>query len=196
VIKNKDKIMKKFKDVKAIPKLDTLEDSMRMGQMFVDFKMIVPLERHPGFPDELKKKYPKHLNVAGQQNYRISDKGFYMWQLERSTGKLALLLGIGIAIVIAFMLFNIWPLWLKIALWYFSFYTLVFLVGLIFIRFFVWLILFHFGIDLWIFPNFFIDSNDILDSFRPMLSLEKRDDDTKMMLLRLLSAVGLIFVFF
>lgn len=107
---------------------------MKLGRMFIDFKMMVALDRHPGFPDEAKKKYPKHLNTATHSNSRMKDSGFYMWQLERSTGKLALLLGLGITIVIAFMLFNIWPLWLKIGLWYFSFYTLIILVSKLIVK--------------------------------------------------------------
>ena len=108
--------------------METLDDSLKLGRMFIEYKMMVAMDRHPGFPDEAKKKYPKHLNTAAPSNSRMKDSGFYMWQLERSTGKLALFLGLGIAIVIIFMLFNIWPLWLKIGLWYFSFYTLMILV--------------------------------------------------------------------
>jgi len=66
-------------------------------------------------------------------------------------------------------------------------------MGFIVLRLVVWLFLFHFGIDFWIFPNFFIDSNDIMDSFRPVLSYERRDDDVKMFILRLASAVALVF---
>ena len=91
----------------------------------------MPLDRHPGFPEDFNKKYPKHLNPPAADNLRLTAKGFYMWNIDRPRGKLALLLGIGIVIVIAFMMFNLWPLWLKIGLWYFSFYTLVFIVSTI-----------------------------------------------------------------
>ena len=91
------------------------------------------------------------------------------------------------------MLFSLWPMWLKIGIWYCSFYLLIFLVGFIMLRLVVWLFLFHFGVDFWIFPNFFIDSNDIMDSFRPLLSFERRQDDTKMVLMRIGSAVALVF---
>ena len=92
------------------------------------------------------------------------------------------------------MCFNLWPLWLKIGIWYFSFYTLIVLVGFILLRLFVWLFLFHFGLDFWIFPNFFVDSADLMDSFRPALSFERRQDDLKMVLLRVMSAISLIFL--
>jgi signal transduction histidine kinase len=117
-----------------------------------------------------------------------------MWNVPKPRGKLALFLLIGVLIAIAFMLFNLWPLWLKIGIWYFSFYTLIVLVGFILLRLVVWLVVFHFGFDFWIFPNFFVDSADIMDSFRPFLSFERREDDAKMVALRVLSAVGLVFL--
>lgn len=157
---------------------------------------MIPLERHLHSETEAKKKYPKHLVPSRMNMRKFSDKGFYSWNTPKPFKKLVILLTLGIIIAIAFMLFSIWPLWLKIAIWYFSFYTLIVLVGFILLRLVVWLFLFHFGLDFWIFPNFFIDSNDIMDSFRPMLSFEKRDDDVKMFILRLVSAVSLIFFFF
>lgn len=66
-------------------------------------------------------------------------------------------------------------------------------MGFIILRLVVWLFLFHFGVDFWILPNFFIDSNDIMDSFRPLLSFERRSDDLKMYILRLASAIALVF---
>jgi translocation protein SEC62 len=99
----------------------------------------------------------------------MADKGFYMFNLERSYKKLAILLIAVIVIVIAFMLFSIWPLWLKIGIWYVSFYLLVVMVGFILFRALVWFIFFLFGADFWIFPNFFNDTVDFLDSFRPFI---------------------------
>lgn len=92
------------------------------------------------------------------------------------------------------MLFNLWPLWLKIGIWYFSFYTLMFLLGLILVRLFIWLFLFHFGVDFWIFPNLFADNLGPLESFLPLYFFEKRADDMKMVGVRVLSAVSLVFL--
>jgi hypothetical protein len=162
--------------------------------MFVNFKLMYVLDRHPNVPTDAKRKYPKNVHMPrGQQ---VTDKCFLHMDLGKPVGKQALMLGLIVIIMIGFLCFNLWPLWLKIGIWYVSFYLLMFLVGIIIIRFVVWLFLFHFGMDFWIFPNFFIDSNDILDSFRPMLSYEKRDDDSKMLLLRVVSAIGLIFMIY
>lgn len=59
----------------------------------------------------------------------------------------------------------------------------------------VWFVLFHIGIDFWIFPNYFIDSNNPLDSFFPLLEVAKRDDmlDFRMAILRLASVAAIVF---
>jgi len=135
----------------------------------MNHKILVPLMRDPRFKEEEKKKYPKHLYPAKGVALRMNDKGFYYWQVEKSTGKHAFFLVMLVLGMITFLLFNIWPLWLKIGLWYFSFYTLVILVGIIIFRGSVWLLFFHFGLDIWIMPNFFNDDVPFLDSFRPLI---------------------------
>lgn len=71
----------------------------------VAFKLIIPLTRHPNFPDEAKRKYPKHFIINHGPGYKMADKGFYSFNLEKPTKKLGLLLFVGIIIVIAFLLF-------------------------------------------------------------------------------------------
>lgn len=59
----------------------------------------------------------------------------------------------------------------------------------------IWFILFHLGIDFWLFPNYFIDSNNPLDSFVPFLEVSKRDDilDLRMLVLRLASVAAIVY---
>lgn len=130
VLANKSEILSKLKTIKQITSLETMEDATMLGQLFVDFRLALPLERHLHAADDKKMKYPKHLVPARPQNFKFSEKGFYAWLTPKPYGKMAILLTLVIIIVIAFMLFSLWPLWLKIAIWYFSFYTLIFLVSI------------------------------------------------------------------
>ena len=59
----------------------------------------------------------------------------------------------------------------------------------------VWFAIFHLGVDFWIFPNYFIDSDNILDSFIPLLLVEKREDmfDIRMLLVRVASAAAIFY---
>ena len=75
------------------------------------------------------------------------------------------------------------------------FFIIVFQIAIAIIRLIVWFILFHVGIDFWIFPNYFIDSNNPIDSFFPLLEVTKRDDifDFRMLLLRLASVAAIVY---
>jgi translocation protein SEC62 len=98
--------------------------------------------------------------------------------------------------ILALMCFRLWPLWLKKGIWYISFYLLVFLVVTAILRVILWGILYHFGLEVWLFPNYFIDSNDPRDSFLPVWSFETREDmfDVRSIVFRLLSGALLVYM--
>jgi len=98
--------------------------------------------------------------------------------------------------IMALMCFRLWPLWLKKGIWYISFYLLVFLIVTAVLRLILWVILYHFGMDFWLFPNYFIDSNDPRDSFLPIHSFEIREDalDVKSLIFRLISGSMLVYM--
>ena len=123
--------------------------------------------------------------------------GFYIFQVQEENAKsrtaLWLILCVGLAFF--FLLFRVWPEWLKLGVWYVSWYTLCFLIVTAIARAIVWFAIFHIGIDFWIFPNYFIDSDNILDSFWPLLSCDKREDmfDARMLVLRIISAIAIAY---
>jgi len=99
-------------------------------------------------------------------------------------------------IILSLMCFRLWPMWLKKGIWYISFYLLVFLIVTAFLRLIIWGILYHFGLEFWLFPNYFIDSNDPRDSFWPLTSFEIRDDqfDPRSMIFRLFSGALIVYM--
>merc|ERR1711981_621658 len=74
-------------------------------------------------------------------------------------------LALVVVIIILLMCFRLWPMWLKKGIWYISFYLLVFLIGAAILRVIIWGFFYHFGLEIWLFLNYFIDSNDPRDSF-------------------------------
>ena len=124
---------------------------------------------------------------------QVSPTGFYIFQVEVGKVKTQLWLVFCVALAFFFLLFRVWPDWLKQGVWYLSWYTLVFLIGMAIVRAVVWFAIFHIGIDFWIFPNYFIDSDNILDSFWPILEVGKRDDmfDLRMLVVRIVSAIAI-----
>ena len=61
VLENKTAIIGMFKQVTAVPKIETMEDSIKLGQIFIAFKLLIPFDRDPRQPAEAKKKYPKAI---------------------------------------------------------------------------------------------------------------------------------------
>ena len=125
----------------------------------------------------------------------MAETGIYVIVDNTSdTTQVLWLVGIG-AVIIVLMCFRLWPIWLRKGVYLMSFYLLVFLIVTGFVRAILWGILYHFGLEFWLFPNYFIDSNDPRDSFLPLYSFEVRDDatDIRTMVLRLFSGALLVY---
>jgi translocation protein SEC62 len=159
-----------------IKELKTLEDSIRLGQYMIVYRNILGLKKDPRIVQAGNEKTPKYV-VPGPPTAPMTDTGIYMiMEAEDGNKYQQLYLGLLIVVVLACMCFRLWPLWLKKAIWYMSFYLLVFLIVTAIFRVILWGILYHFGFEVWLFPNYWIDSNDPRDSFLPVWFAEKRED--------------------
>jgi hypothetical protein len=159
-----------------IKELKTLEDSIRLGQYMIVYRNILGLKKDPRIVQAGNEKTPKYV-VPGPPTAPMTDTGIYMiMEAEDGNKYQQLYLGLLIVVVLACMCFRLWPLWLKKGIWYMSFYLLVFLIVTAIFRVILWGLLYHFGFEVWLFPNYWIDSNDPRDSFLPVWSAEKRDD--------------------
>jgi translocation protein SEC62 len=105
-------------------------------------------------------------------------------------------LALVVVVIIVLMCFRLWPMWLKKGIWYISFYLLVFLIGAAILRVILWGILYHFGLEFWLFPNYFVDSNDPRDSFLPVYSFEIRGDfgDIRSIIFRIISGSLIVYM--
>lgn len=141
------------------------------------------------YPDQRSKdaQKPKALDLSPHQ--AVHATGFYIFQHESSAAKTNIYLFLVIVGLVFFLLYRVWPDWLKVYAYYASWYTLEFLIGAAIIRVIVWFFIFHIGIDFWIFPNYWCDSNNPLDALWPLLSVERRKDmfDPTMLIVRLAS---------
>jgi translocation protein SEC62 len=81
--------------------------------------------------------------------------------------------GAVIAVVIGFTLLPIWPDAAKRVLWYFSVTFLIATLAFCVVRLVLFLLLWIFGYEFWIFPRLFDESLSFQDSFKPIYSFEK-----------------------
>jgi translocation protein SEC62 len=119
-----------------------------------------------------KKKHVKGLwDVKIEQHQEANDDNYYIWLYEGSQWKQKLYAGGALLMVVAIVLFPLWPLVLRQGVWYVSMGMLG-LIGLFFGMAIVRLILFIITMfaaspGLWLYPNLFEDVG-FFDSFRPV----------------------------
>ena len=185
---------------KSFNSLAGIVDSCQLISGLISFNImnrVIPNRMQYSDPKDPGAKKPKSCEILPMEHMRVDPTGFYIFQLqeEGSKSKTTLWLVLAVSLAMFFLLFRVWPDWLKLGVWYLSWYTLVFLISMAIVRAVVWFLIFHIGIDFWIFPNYFIDSDNILDSFWPLLSLNRREDmfDVRMLLLRIASVFAIFY---
>jgi hypothetical protein len=109
--------------------------------------------------------------VKIEQHQDANDDNYYIWLYEGSQWKQKLYAAGALLLVIAIVLFPLWPLFLRQGVWYLSMGMLG-LIGLFFAMAIVRLIIFVITIfavppGLWLYPNLFEDVG-FFDSFRPV----------------------------
>jgi hypothetical protein len=107
-------------------------------------------------PKSKDAKNPKQVQTAPDQI--MGALGMYMFINQDTSWRQYLTLFFVVGLAFFFLLFKVWPEWLRVGVYHVSWYLLVFLIGTAIVRAIVWFIVFHLGLDFWIFPNYFIDS--------------------------------------
>ena len=79
--------------------------------------------------------------------------------------------------IILIVLFPVWPLWIKVGIWYSLVAFLVVVYGGILFRVLIWASIFIIGFDVWVLPEIFNDDIEWSKSFWPLISIEKNKDD-------------------
>ena len=92
---------------------------------------IIPNRLQYPDPKDPAAKKPKSCEVVPMQHMAVSHTGLYIFTVE-GVGKMKTQMWLFLAVFLAFffLLFRVWPEWLKLGVWYISWYTLVFLVSL------------------------------------------------------------------
>lgn len=103
----------------------------------------------------------------------FEDNGYYTWMYAGNMVWSNIATGAVIAVVIGFTLLPIWPEVAKKVLWYFSVTFLIVTLAFCLLRFLLFLILWLFGYEFWIFPRLFDESLSFQDSFKPVYTFEK-----------------------
>ena len=102
-----------------------------------------------------------------------SDGSYFAWHLKVSSTRQNLMIFALIAVVLIACLFQIWPLWARTIVWYISVTILLFILAVIVIQLILFALVWPFGWDFWLLPNFTSDTAPIWDLFNPIYTLDK-----------------------
>lgn len=166
----------KILNTKLDPASPTLSNSV--FEIFHSYRIMIRAQKE----EEDKKKYPKKLmpleeeiksgcgdehcteshsqkksNDAPVVFNKLQLAGIYIIYLEQPKFSLYLYLGLIIFGILAFCLLPVWPLELKIFIWWVSFYFLVVSFSFISVRILIYSVFLIFGKELWVFPDLFND---------------------------------------
>jgi translocation protein SEC62 len=158
-------------------RLDALEENLDDGGQCGDEGCNV---KH-----ESKAKKSQH-NISRAEMQKFDEKIFYALDLFRDeTKKTYFWLFLIIFGVLMYTLLPVWPLEVKIAIWWVSYILLVFMIGIISIRLTIFALFYIFGVDFWLLPNLFDDKLGFFDSFKPVQSFAKRTETLITILIRI-----------
>jgi translocation protein SEC62 len=112
----------------------------------------------------------------------VKEDGYYMWIYNGPQAKVYLGAAALVAVILAGVLFPLWPNFLKLGVWYLSVAVLC-LVGVFFgiaiVRLILYIISYPFlPRGFWLFPNLFEDVG-IIDSFIPLYGFDEDKKDKK-----------------
>ena len=81
-------------------------------------------------PKAPEAKKPKLVQKLPPEHMAVTPHGFYIFTMEAGGYKQQLWLGLMVFLAFFVLLFRVWPEWLRLGVWYISWYLLCFLVSI------------------------------------------------------------------
>lgn len=109
------------------------------------------------------------IEMHRRQVFSNDDEDYFVWLLQPSNTELYTKTALMVVGVLFVCMIKIWPLWLKIGVWWVSLIMLICMLALIVIRLFLAAIFAIIGFrGIWLLPNLLNDDVDFLDAFTPL----------------------------
>ena len=168
-----------------LQKADIEEQIKALAELLIERRCLVNAQRKFLKPPPGQKrliKFPKKvLPVAGADGKVFREDGFMCWTYDRPTPTwvyvVSALCAVGVVLV---CLFPVAPTWVKIAVMYVSTTLLALIVAFLVIRGVIALVSYILtGKTLWVLPNSLDDNLPWKDAFKPLVSIEVPELNTK-----------------
>jgi hypothetical protein len=168
VLENAEDILKMIKQNKdEVTKLQTIDDSLILGNLFVEAKLLFAFRRNPS--DQKRLKYPKNLLPAP---LNMTKEDFYSFNIKKKEKGILYVLGLA-SLVVLVILYPMWPYVIKLGVFYILYSLLMILLAINVLRAALWLVFWIFGFRFLLFPRLYDDDAGIIGSFIPFTLFEK-----------------------
>ena len=139
--------------------------------------------------------HPKFLDL--NKLYSFDPSFYYILTIYHNNSKLSLYLFLVITAIILFKLIPIWPDAIKLSIWWISYIFIILIIALFILRFLIYIFFYIFGYDIWIFPDLDNPKLGYFESFKRIISIEKRNDDWEDIITRIFMVICIgIIIFF
>lgn len=139
VLKHAAEVLKICKTIATQTELNQLvriDDSIRLFTLLLNINKLSRLQPNKNMysdPTAPEAKRPKSVTAAAAELQIVTEVGFYMWTGREQGVWKYVYLGLIVCGLMFFLLFRVWPEWLRLWVWYLSWYALVFLVSILLI---------------------------------------------------------------
>ena len=138
--------------------------------------------------DELENPdHQKKLDV--DKLFSFEPSFFYVLNVNRGKSKIYFYLILIIIAILMYALMPVWPYQLRVALYWISYVLLCIMIGIYVVKVIVYVFFYTFGYDVFIFPDMDDPKLGFIDSFKRVISVEKRKDKWYFLVLRLILAI-------
>jgi hypothetical protein len=184
-------IYKQFKSVQLINKACREDGDKRKNvKKLLPYEDLVLLYKCNCGKDHKELENPDHPKKLDLDQLNSFDSSFfYILNVKRGKSKIYFYLILIIVGILLYALMPVWPYKMKVAVWWISFVLLIIMASVYAIRLFVYVFCYTFGYDVWIFPDLDDPKLGFFDSFKRVISFEKRKDKWYFIVIRIILAI-------
>lgn len=163
---------------------EIFSDTKKILNFLIQAKLMMRLERFHDVTDPKKYKWPKKVEIGEVQKID-NEVNFLAFTITKKKSRIWPTLMLLLVLIIC--LFPLWPLSIRLVVFYLSLYFLMFTLVFSIIRFIIFYVFRLFGYEFWILPEIFEN-----DSFRPYYTFKKLEDGKLWIALRIVLMIGTV----
>ena len=112
--------------------LQKIEDSVLLLTILMQFNMfvfLIPQRLMYPDPKAADARRPKKVEMPPKEYQHVQGGGMYMFTVKTKEAQRSMYLGLAVVFLFAILLFRVWPMWLRLGVWYCSYYLCIALVS-------------------------------------------------------------------